>query len=88
MVEVFLDKEFKSDVLDMCYNPTPFTRLVALSEQKGWRVILGTEALVWQGQERDRLWTGKSVSQALVQRVREGVAQKLAEKHKESPRAV
>ncbi|TQV96938.1 hypothetical protein V2A60_000424 [Cordyceps javanica] len=71
-------------VLDMCYNPTPFTRLAALSEAQGWQVILGTEAMIWQGLEQDRYWTGKSVAELPVAKVRKAidarVAQRLASK--------
>lgn len=54
VIETFLRKEKKGVMLEMCYNPTPFTALGALAEALGWRVILGTEALVWQGLEQVR----------------------------------
>lgn len=52
IIEVMLEKEHKGALLEMCYNPSPFTALGALSESKGWQVILGTEALIWQGIEQ------------------------------------
>ena len=45
-------KEEKGAMLEMCYNPSPFTELGALAEHEGWQVILGTEALIWQGIEQ------------------------------------
>ena len=53
VVEEFFGRG-KGVMLEMCYNPTPFTALGALAEGKGWQVILGTEALVWQGLEQVR----------------------------------
>ena len=52
ITEVMLRKEQKGAILEMCYNPSPFTLLGALAESEGWQVILGTEALIWQGIEQ------------------------------------
>lgn len=52
IVEVMLRKERKGAMLEMCYNPSPYTALAALAESEGWQVILGTEALIWQGIEQ------------------------------------
>ncbi len=52
ITEVMLEKENKGALLEMCYNPSPFTDLGAVAESKGWQVILGTEALIWQGIEQ------------------------------------
>jgi quinate dehydrogenase len=52
MIEAMLAKSTKGAMLEMCYNPTPFTQLAAIAEAAGWQVILGTEALVWQGIEQ------------------------------------
>lgn len=70
----------KGAVLDMCYNPTPFTRLVAVAQAQGWQVILGTEAMIWQGLEQDKYWTGKSVSELPVAKVREAIAARVAKR--------
>ncbi|KAM3516195.1 hypothetical protein MY11210_000217 [Beauveria gryllotalpidicola] len=67
-------------VLDMCYNPTPFTRLVAVAQAQGWQVILGTEAMIWQGLEQDKYWTGKSVAELPVAKVREAIAARVAQR--------
>ena len=52
ITEVMLRKEGKGAMLEMCYNPSPYTALGALAEKEGWQVILGTEALIWQGIEQ------------------------------------
>lgn len=79
VIETFLSKERKGAMLEMCYNPSPFTRLGALAESSGWQVILGTEALIYQGIEQDRYWTGKQAGEQLKKRVHEVVAAKLAQ---------
>lgn len=52
ITEIFLSKQHKGAMLEMCYNPTPYTALGALAENAGWQVILGTEALIYQGLEQ------------------------------------
>lgn len=52
VTEILLRKERKGAMLEMCYNPSPYTALGALAESEGWQVILGTEALIWQGIEQ------------------------------------
>lgn len=80
VTEVLLDKAHKGAMLEMCYNPTPFTRLGALAEQKGWQVILGTEALIWQGLEQDKYWTGLGVGDLPVVKVQKAIEEKVAQR--------
>ena len=61
VVEAFIGKEGKGAMLEMCYHPTLFTELGELGEMLGWLVILGTEAMIYQGLEQDRYWTGKEI---------------------------
>jgi quinate dehydrogenase len=77
---VFLDKKRKGTMLEMCYNPTPYTTLRGIAEGCGWQVILGTEALIWQGLEQDRYWTGKEVEELPVAKVKHAIAKKLAQR--------
>jgi quinate dehydrogenase len=79
VTETFLDKG-NGAMLEMCYNPTPFTQLAAVAEGKGWQIILGTEALIWQGLEQDRYWTGKAVEELPVKKVQEAIAEKVAQR--------
>lgn len=74
VTEVFLkEKEHKGAMLEMCYNPSPFTLLGKLAEDSGWQVILGTEALIWQGLEQDRYWTGRNTEDLPVKEVKEEI---------------
>ncbi|KAF6831462.1 quinate dehydrogenase [Colletotrichum plurivorum] len=78
----FLSKDRKGAMLEMCYNPTPYTELAALAEDNGWQLILGTEAMIYQGLEQDRYWTGKEVEELPVQKVKEVIAAKLSQHSK------
>ncbi|KAJ5158682.1 uncharacterized protein N7500_008333 [Penicillium coprophilum] len=69
-------------ILEMCYHPTPWTEIAHLASAGGWKVILGSEALIWQGLEQARLWTGKDVigTPGLVQEVKDLVSKTIAER--------
>ncbi|KAI9372493.1 shikimate dehydrogenase substrate binding domain-containing protein [Aspergillus egyptiacus] len=71
-------------ILEMCYHPVPWTEIAQIATDAGWKVILGTEALIWQGLEQAKLWTGKDVVSVpgLVQQVKDYVAQAVAERSK------
>ncbi|KIH89731.1 quinate dehydrogenase [Sporothrix brasiliensis 5110] len=78
ITEVFLAKAPKGGaLLEMCYNPSPYTELGALAERAGWQVILGTEALIYQGLEQDRYWTGRTLDKLPVKEVKKAVASHL-----------
>ncbi len=82
VIETFLGKEEKGAILEMCYHPTPFTELAEISKKLGWQVILGTEAMIYQGLEQDRLWTGKGLADLPSQQVHAAIAAALeAHKH-------
>lgn len=78
VTENFLNRSHKGAMLEMCYNPTPFTELGALAEGKGWQIILGTEALIWQGLEQDRYWTGRELKELPTEKVKMAIADKVA----------
>ncbi len=63
----------------MCYHPTPYTEIADLSQKAGWQVILGTEALIYQGLAQDSFWTGREVRELPVKKVQEAIALKLNE---------
>ena len=69
-------------ILEMCYHPVPWTEIAQLASTGGWKVILGSEALIWQGLEQARLWTGKDIqgTPELVQQVRDMVDKTVAER--------
>jgi len=58
IVETFLSASQKGALLEMCYHPTPDTEIDALAREKGWQVIMGTEAMIGQGLEQAKLWSG------------------------------
>ncbi|KAK5016181.1 hypothetical protein LTR16_003343 [Cryomyces antarcticus] len=78
IIDAVLAKDRKGALLEMCYHPSPRTDIGALAEMHGWQVILGTEALIWQGVEQDRYWTGREVGEEGVERVKAVVAKLLA----------
>ncbi|KAJ5343549.1 Quinate/shikimate 5-dehydrogenase/glutamyl-tRNA reductase [Penicillium brevicompactum] len=87
IIQAFLGTAADADkqegvILEMCYHPNPWTEIAALASAGGWKVILGSEALIWQGLEQARLWTGKDVigTPGLVQEVKDLVAKTIAER--------
>jgi quinate dehydrogenase len=78
IIEVFLAKPHKGAILEMCYHPTPYTEVGNLAEKAGWQVILGTEAMLYQGFEQDRFWTGKELEELPVKVTKDAVAAELA----------
>jgi len=58
-------QEERGAVLEMCYHPSPDTRITRLAERCGWKVIGGLEAMVGQGLEQAKLWAGVDVTRDL-----------------------
>ncbi|KAL3422251.1 quinate dehydrogenase [Phlyctema vagabunda] len=77
-IEVFLGKLEKGAILEMCYHPSPFTEIANLSEKSGWQLILGTEAMIYQGLEQDRYWTEKEVKDLPVDEVKAVILEALS----------
>ncbi|KAL4866453.1 hypothetical protein BDV12DRAFT_210460 [Aspergillus spectabilis] len=73
-------------ILEMCYHPLPWTEIAQIASDAKWKVVLGSEALIWQGLEQAKLWTGTDVVAVpgLVQQVKDFVAQTVAERSKPS----
>lgn len=71
---------YKGVILEMCYHPTLWTEIAHLAAGAGWKVILGSEALFWQGLEQARLWTGRDIVAipGLVDRARDVVDKSIA----------
>ncbi|KAJ4371148.1 hypothetical protein N0V83_004364 [Neocucurbitaria cava] len=57
ITDVFLDKEQKGYILEMCYHPNPRTTFYNRAEAKGWKVLPGTESMIYQGVAQQVLWT-------------------------------
>ncbi|KAK9420581.1 hypothetical protein SUNI508_06321 [Seiridium unicorne] len=79
IIEAFFKKDRKGSILEMCYNPNPYTEIGGIAEREGWQVILGTEALIWQGLEQDRHWTGLQLNELPVKRAKEVIAARLSQ---------
>ncbi|KAI1823300.1 quinate dehydrogenase [Xylaria intraflava] len=79
VVETFLKKERKGAMLEMCYNPTPYTELWSLATREGWQVMLGTESMIWQGFEQSKLWTNIELRDMPVAKCKEMVATRISE---------
>lgn len=77
IIEIFLAKKHKGAWLEMAYHPKPYTTLAGLAEGAGWRLILGTEAMIWQGLEQDRYWTGRQLEELPVKEVKVVIAKAL-----------
>ncbi|PNY29125.1 Quinate dehydrogenase [Tolypocladium capitatum] len=80
VTEALLSKDHQGAMLEMCYNPTPFTALGAVAEKRGWQVILGTEALIYQGLEKDQYWTGRPLEELPVEKVKAAIAANVAQR--------
>jgi len=79
VLQCMLSKEHKGAILEMCYHPSPWTEIGGLSERAGWQVILGTEAMIYQGLEQARLWTGKELHELPIEKVKATIEAKLRE---------
>jgi quinate dehydrogenase len=78
ILTAFLSQPHKGALLEMCYHPSPHTQIAALAARYDWQVILGTEALIGQGLEQAKLWTGVEITPEILRRVRVAVAEALA----------
>ncbi|PYH44350.1 shikimate dehydrogenase family protein [Aspergillus saccharolyticus JOP 1030-1] len=76
------DDKPKGVILEMCYHPVPWTEIAEIADAAGWKVIQGSEALIWQGLEQARLWTGADIigTPGLVDEIKELVAKTIAER--------
>jgi quinate dehydrogenase len=66
-------------LLEMCYHPSSETQIKALAVQRGWQVVPGVEAMIWQGVEQGKIWTGMEVAEVdgVLARVKHVVAEAL-----------
>ncbi|EMD70031.1 hypothetical protein COCSADRAFT_107251 [Bipolaris sorokiniana ND90Pr] len=79
ILNCFLQKKHKGALLEMCYHPTTWTEIAEIGKNEGWQIVLGTEALIYQGLEQDRYWTAREVRELPVEKVQEAIARKLSE---------
>jgi quinate dehydrogenase len=78
--------KLKGVLLEMCYHPLPWTDISELAKQAGWKVIGGSEALIWQGLEQAKLWTGRDIiaQPGLVEQVKDVVAKEMERRARQS----
>lgn len=62
----FLKRDEKGAILEMCYHPKPETKFYHVAKSHGWKVIPGTEAMIYQGVEQQNLWNEQPVPQEVV----------------------
>lgn len=77
-VEIMLSGE-KGALLEMCYHPSSDTEIARLAIASGWQVIEGTEAMIYQGLEQNKFWTGRPVEDMPVTELR-GIIKAAVEK--------
>lgn len=71
-------KDGQGGLLEMCYHPRPETMIKGIAEREGWCVVGGVEAMIWQGLEQDRLWTGLDVEVVEYARVKRDIVDAMA----------
>jgi quinate dehydrogenase len=79
--KVFMAKEKKGYVLEMCYHPNPRTAFFELCEKEGWKVIPGTEAMIYQGVAQQILWTEMPLEKFPVEEASKVIKEALAKHH-------
>lgn len=77
VIECLMAKE-KGTILEMCYHPSPDTAVARIAQKEGWKLIGGSEAMIWQGLEQDKVWLRQRVSTLPVEKVKEVITAKLA----------
>ncbi|KAK6433176.1 Quinate dehydrogenase [Oleoguttula sp. CCFEE 5521] len=74
VIEILLAKPHKGAILEMCYHPTVHTEIGDLAQRAGWQVILGTEAMLYQGFEQVKYWTGREVKEMPIDAAKDAIA--------------
>ncbi|EED12816.1 quinate 5-dehydrogenase QutB, putative [Talaromyces stipitatus ATCC 10500] len=78
----------KGVLLEMCYHPNIRTSLYDYAEKKGWHVIPGTEAMIWQALAQQVLWiedeliNEESIIEDLKRIVRDEISRRAANAEK------
>ncbi|KAI1418302.1 NAD(P)-binding protein [Hypoxylon sp. FL1857] len=73
IVTTFLSKENKGYMLEMCYHPNPRTELFEIATLAGWKVIYGTEAMIYQGVAQQVLWTEMPVEKLDIKEIKQAI---------------
>jgi quinate dehydrogenase len=75
----FLSRPEKGAVLEMCYHPNPRTTFYELAEKDGWQMVLGTEAMIWQGVAQQILWAELPLSSFKVDEAKRIISKALVD---------
>ncbi|TVY52843.1 Quinate dehydrogenase [Lachnellula cervina] len=79
--EAFMKKDGRKGVLlDMCYYPSPVTRLVVMAERNGWSTIRGTEVLVRVCAAQRILWLEREQNDVGVNQALSAIREKFTHK--------
>ncbi|KAI0836626.1 NAD(P)-binding protein [Hypoxylon sp. FL0890] len=73
IVATFLSKEIKGYLLEMCYHPKPRTELFEMATVAGWKVLYGTEAMIYQGIAQQALWTELPVEELDLAEIKQAI---------------
>ena len=82
ILAMLLKSPNKGALLEMCYHPSPNTEIAGLAAALGWQVIPGIEAMIGQGLEQARLWTGIQIDDSTRQAARNAVRDAISRRHK------
>ncbi|KAI1761062.1 NAD(P)-binding protein [Hypoxylon sp. FL1150] len=75
IVNEFLSREEKGYVLEMCYHPKPRTEFFDIAVAAGWKVLYGTEAMIYQGVAQQVLWTELPLERFNLAEVKQVIAE-------------
>jgi quinate dehydrogenase len=78
VVMTFLEKESKGLVLEMCYHPKARTAFFERAEEHGWKVLPGTEPMIYQGVAQQSLWLEVPISTFKVKDAEEVIRKALS----------
>lgn len=77
ITKVFVGRKEKGYVLEMCYHPKPKTEFFTLCVETGWRVLYGTESMIWQGVAQQILWAELPLERFKVDEASKEIAEAL-----------
>ncbi|KAI1204118.1 NAD(P)-binding protein [Annulohypoxylon truncatum] len=77
IITTFLSSKNKGYVLEMCYHPKPRTEFFEIATAAGWRVLYGTEPMIYQGVAQQVLWTELPLETFSLDEVKQVISEKL-----------
>ncbi|KAI0896490.1 NAD(P)-binding protein [Annulohypoxylon nitens] len=77
IINTFLSRGNTGYVLEMCYHPKPRTEFFEIAVAAGWKVLYGTEPMIYQGVAQQMLWTELPLEDFKLEQVKRIISQKL-----------